>query len=112
MVDPAGAAVVTVAGDAGLGKTGVLGQILQVLDAPPATGDRPVVLAARLDRLGDFRDAPSLGSALGLPGSPAAVLSRVAAGRPVLLVLDQVDAFGAGSGRNPARLEAVAETLR
>ena len=43
---------------------------------------------------------------------PAAVLSRVAAGRPALLVLDQVDAFGAGSGRNPARLEAVAETLR
>lgn len=113
---PAGAAVVTVAGDAGLGKTGVLGQVLQVLDAPTAAGDgageRPVVLAARLDRLGDFRDAPGLGSALGLPGSPAAVLSRVAAGKPALLVLDQVDAFGAGSGRNPARLLAVAETLR
>jgi hypothetical protein len=40
------------------------------------------------------------------------VLSRVAAGRPALLVLDQVDAFGAGSGRNPARLEAVTEALR
>ncbi len=116
VADPAGPAVVTVAGDAGLGKTGVLGQVLQVLDAPAAAGDgareRPVVLAARLDRLGDFRDAPGLGSVLGLPGSPAAVLSRVAAGRPALLVLDQVDAFGAGSGRNPARLEAVAETLR
>lgn len=112
MADPAGAAVVTVAGDAGLGKTGVVGQVLQLLDAPAAAEDRPVVLAARLDRLGDFKDAPSLGSALGLPGSPAAVLSRVAAGKPALLVLDQVDAFGAGSGRNPARLEAVAETLR
>jgi len=113
---PAGPAVMTVAADAGLGKTGVLGRVLQVLDAPIAAGDgaaeRPVVLAARLDRLGDFRDAPSLGSALGLPGSPAAVLSRVAAGRPAVLVLDQVDAFGAGSGRNPARLDAVAETLR
>lgn len=29
-----------------------------------------------------------------------------------MLVLDQVDAFGAGSGRNPARLDAVAEVLR
>jgi hypothetical protein len=29
-----------------------------------------------------------------------------------LLVLDQVDAFGAGSGRNPARLDAVTEALR
>jgi hypothetical protein len=113
VADPAGAAVVTVAGDAGLGKTGVLGQVLQVLGAPAAAGDRAgeraVVLAARLDRLGDFRGGPGLGSALGLPGSPAAVLSRVAAGRPALLVLDQVDAFGAGSGRNPARLEAVRE---
>jgi hypothetical protein len=116
VADPGGPAVVTVAADAGLGKTGVLGQVLHALDTPTAEGDaageRPVVLAARLDRLGEFRDPPSLGSALGLPGSPAAVLSRVAAGRPALLVLDQVDAFGAGSGRNPARLEAVAETLR
>jgi hypothetical protein len=116
VADVGGPAVVTVAVDAGLGKTGVLGQVLQALDAPAAEGsaarERPVMLAARLDRLGEFRDAPSLGRALGLPGSPAAVLSRVAAGRPALLVLDQVDAFGAGSGRNPARLEAVAETLR
>lgn len=40
------------------------------------------------------------------------MLSRVAVGQPALLVLDQVDAFGAGSGRNPARLEAVTEVLR
>ena len=52
------------------------------------------------------------GRRCGSPASPAAVLSRVAAGRPALLVLDQVDAFGAGSGRNPARLEAVTEALR
>ena len=70
------------------------------------------MLATRLDRLDGFRDAHELGVAMRLPGSPAAVLSRVAAGRPALLVLDQVDAFGAGSGRNPARLEAVTEALR
>ena len=116
VADPAGPAVITVAADAGVGKTALLGQVLDALDTllsggGPAT-ERPVVLAARLDRLGEFRDAAGLGAALRLPGPPAAVLSRVAAGRPALLVLDQVDAFGAGSGRNPARLDAVAEVLR
>lgn len=82
---PDGPAVITVAADAGLGKTGLLGQILDALDGPDTQAGRrerwPVVLAARLDRLGEFTDAPGLGAALGLPGSPAAVLSRVAAGR-------------------------------
>ena len=77
-----------------------------------STGCPQVVLATRLDRLDGFRDAQELGTAMRLPGPPAAVLSRVAAGRPALLVLDQVDAFGTGSGRNPARLEAVTEALR
>jgi hypothetical protein len=111
-----GPAVVTVAADAGAGKTALLGQILDNLQARGAASsgdDCPqVVLATRLDRLDGFRDAHELGAAMRLPGSPAAVLSRVAAGRPAVLVLDQVDAFGAGSGRNPARLEAVTEVLR
>jgi hypothetical protein len=116
LADPAGPAVVTVAADAGAGKTGLLGQILDNLQAMAATdpddGLPRVVLATRLDRLDRFRDGHELGKALRLPASPAAVLSRVAAGRPALLVLDQVDAFGAGSGRDPARLEAVTETLK
>ena len=106
----------TVAADAGAGKSALLGQVLDDLQARAAADpgdDCPqVVLATRLDRLDGFRDAHELGMAMRLPGSPAAVLSRVAAGRPALLVLDQVDAFGAGSGRNPARLEAVTEALR
>jgi len=113
---PDGPAVVTVAADAGAGKTALLGQVLDDLlaraAADPGGGCPHVVLATRLDRLDGFRDAHELGAAMRLPGSPAAVLSRVAAGRPALLVLDQVDAFGAGSGRNPARLEAVTEALR
>ncbi len=113
---PDGPAVVTVAADAGAGKTALIGQVLDDLQARAASdpvSDCPqVVLATRLDRLEGFRDAHELGAAMRLPGSPAAVLSRVAAGRPALLVLDQVDAFGAGSGRSPARLEAVAEVLR
>ena len=116
LATPRGPAVVTVAADAGAGKTALLGQVLgdlQVRAAADQGGDCPqVVLATRLDRLEGFRDAHDLGVAMRLPGSPVAVLSRVAAGRPALLVLDQVDAFGAGSGRNPARLEAVTEALR
>jgi hypothetical protein len=113
---PSGPAVVTVAADAGAGKTALLGQVLDDLQARAAAdpdAELPrAVLATRLDRLERFRDAYELGTAMRLPASPAAVLSRVAAGRPALLVLDQVDAFGAGSGRDPARLEAVTETLR
>jgi hypothetical protein len=116
LATPDGPAVVTVAADAGVGKTALLGQVLDDLQASAsaAPGDHcpQVVLATRLDRLDGFRDAHELGVAMRLPGSPAAVLSRVAAGRPALLVLDQVDAFGTGSGRNPARLEAVTEALR
>jgi hypothetical protein len=116
LATPGGPAVVTVAAGPGAGKTALLGQVLDNLrasgEADPGDDCPQVVLATRLDRLDGFRDAHELGAAMRLPGSPAAVLSRVAAGRPALLVLDQVDAFGAGSGRNPARLEAVTEVLR
>ena len=113
---PDGPAVVTVAAEAGAGKTALLGQVLDNLQARAAADPNAelprVVLATRLDRLARFRDAHELGTVMRLPASAAAVLSRVAAGRPALLVLDQVDAFGAGSGRDPARLEAVTETLQ
>ena len=107
-----GPEVVTVVASAGMGKTAVLAQALRVLADHDENVPPPMVLAARLDRLPEFHDGPSLGRALQLPGSPAAVLSRVAGGRPALLVLDQVDAFGAGSGRKPALLDAVAEVVR
>ena len=81
---PAGPAVVTVAADAGAGKTALLGQVLDILQARAAADPAPelpqVVLATRLDWLTRFRDAHELGTAMRLPASPAAVLSRVAAG--------------------------------
>jgi len=103
--------VVTVVASAGMGKTAVLAQALRLLVEHNRNASPPLVLAARLDRLPDFHDGPSLGKALQLPGSPAAVLSRVAGERSALLVLDQVDAFGAGSGRKPWLLDAVAEVV-
>ena len=110
--DDQGPDVLTVVASAGMGKTAVLAQALGLLADRDGSPPPPLVLAARLDRLPDFHDGLSLGKALQLPGSPAAVLSRVAGGRPALLVLDQVDAFGAGSGRRPALLDAVAEVVR
>ena len=102
---PGGPQVITVTAGAGDGKSALLGQVLEDLQArasaTPGTGCPQVVLATRLDRLDGFRDARELGTAMRLPGPPAAVLSRVAAGRPALLVLDQVDAFGTGFGPQP-----------
>ncbi|MFB7122984.1 NACHT domain-containing protein [Kitasatospora sp. NPDC056273] len=109
-----GPPVVTVTGVAGMGKSELLGQVVEQLTAPPvdAAASQPLVLAARLDRLaGEFYDAAGLGAALGLPESPAVVLARLAAGGPAVLVLDQVDAFSSVSGRHPERFHAVTETL-
>lgn len=113
-----GPSSVTFVAGAGVGKSGTLSQVIDAITASSSAkpGDvglsGPLVLAARLDALDPFNDAPGLGRAIGLPDSPGIVLSRLAAGRPALLVLDQVDAFGASSGRKPLRLSAVAEAVR
>lgn len=113
LMDPDGPKVVSVIADAGMGKSAVLAQVLDRIDDQVLNGTAaPVVLMARVDRLGDFHDGAGLGAALGLPGSLAAVVRQAAGGDPALIVLDQVDAFGAGSGRNLGTLDAVAEVVR
>lgn len=118
LLDRDGPASVTLVAGAGVGKSGALGQVIdQVATRGRADADHPgvsgpLVLAARLDAIDPFDDAKGLGRAMGLPASPGLVLSRLAAGRPALLVLDQVDAFGSSSGRKPLRLGAVAEAVR
>ncbi|MFD0274637.1 NACHT domain-containing protein [Kitasatospora sp. NPDC127111] len=114
VTSPDGPDIVTVTGVAGMGKSDMLGQVVEQLTTPPAAGSgpRPLVLAARLDRLDAFQDASGLGAVLGLPESPALVLSRLAAGGPAVLVLDQVDAYSSASGRHPERFRAVTETVR
>ncbi|WP_042401356.1 NACHT domain-containing protein [Streptacidiphilus carbonis] len=108
-----GPRIVTVTGAAGTGKSDVLGQVVEQLIAQSTVPDAPplLVLAARLDRVGPFQDAAALGGQLGLPESPAVVLSRLADGGPALLVLDQVDAFSSASGRHPERSAAVTEAV-
>jgi hypothetical protein len=115
LLEPPGRApqVVTLLGEAGVGKSGALAQALEQLDeqALEQDGTRPVVLAVRVDRLGEFHDAIGLGAQMHLPGSPAVVLARAAGRERAVLVLDQIDAFGVGSGRNPAALEAIEDVV-
>jgi hypothetical protein len=85
---------VLVAGAAGAGKSEVVDQVLDTLDAEGWTA-----LAMRADRLVETPRPEGLGEQLGLPGSPVAVLGAVAGNRPSLLVVDQLDAMSLASGR-------------
>jgi hypothetical protein len=85
---------VLVAGAAGVGKSEVVDQVLDMLDTEGWT-----VLAMRADRLAETPRPDGLGEQLGLPGSPVAVLAAVAGARPSLLVVDQLDAMSLASGR-------------
>ena len=85
---------VLVAGAAGAGKSEVLDQVLELLEA-----DGWTVLAMRADRLVETPRPEGIGEQLGLPGSPAAVLGAVARDQPSLLVIDQLDAMSLASGR-------------
>ena len=102
-----GKAGVLVTGEAGIGKSGVM---LQVVEELLAAGT-PVV-ALRADRL-EFTLLPDdVGEQIGLPGSPANVLAAVAQGRRCILVIDQLDALSLASGRNAGLLDCVYEIVR
>jgi hypothetical protein len=85
---------VLVTGAAGVGKSEVIDQVLNTLDA-----DGWVVLAMRADRLAETPRPEGLGEQLRLPGSPVAVLGAVAGDRRSVLVVDQLDAMSLASGR-------------
>jgi hypothetical protein len=85
---------VLVAGAAGAGKSEVVDQVLEAVQARGWP-----VLALRVDRLSETPRPDGIGEQLGLPGSPVAVLGAVAGDRPSLLVVDQLDAVSLASGR-------------
>lgn len=97
---------VLVVGEAGVGKSGILAQVVNYF----ADAGWPIV-ALRLDRLEPTGDVRSLGEALRLSDSPTAALLSVAAGRPCLVVIDQLDAVSATSGRHPDFFERVADLV-
>ena len=98
---------VLLAGEAGIGKSGVMLQVVEkLLDA-----GTPVV-AFRADRLEPTQLPDEVGEQIGLPGSPANVLAAVAQGRPCVLVIDQIDALSLASGRNTDLFDCVYGILR
>nr|WP_299243569.1 hypothetical protein [uncultured Halomonas sp.] len=96
-----------VSGEAGIGKTGVLGQAIHQLRSEGTPH-----LYFRVDRL-EPTDLPSnVSSQLGLPSTPTEVLAGVARGRRCVLIIDQLDAVSFVSGRNPEFFHCVHEIIR
>ncbi|UYG03002.1 hypothetical protein OCT51_17670 [Halomonas sp. LR3S48] len=95
-----------VSGEAGIGKTCVLGQAIHQLRLEGTPH-----LYFRVDRL-EPTDLPSnVSSQLGLPSTPAEVLAGVARGRRCVLIVDQLDAVSLVSGRNPEFFHCVHEII-
>jgi hypothetical protein len=98
---------VLLSGEAGVGKSAIMLQVLEELRKE----DIPV-LAFRVDRLDPTPLPNEIGRQLELPGSPVAVLGGVAQGRDCVLVIDQLDAVSLASGRHPQFFNGVNELLR
>lgn len=88
---------------AGGGKSAGLLQIITELIAKGIP-----VLAFRLDQVEPVASTELLGKELGLPESPAVVISQCHKGEEVVIVIDQLDSVSATSGRNPDFFEVVA----
>ncbi|MGW4379416.1 hypothetical protein [Kitasatospora sp. NPDC004531] len=93
-------------GTAGSGKSSVVHQAFEAF-----TRQGVPVLAFRLDRLEPFVSTVELGKQLELSMSPVGALGTVAAGRPCVLIVDQLDAVSLASGRIPRTFDPVADLV-
>ncbi|MFJ5881739.1 hypothetical protein [Kitasatospora cineracea] len=93
-------------GTAGGGKSAVLHQAIEAF-----TASGTPVLAFRLDRLAPFDSTRRLGERIGLTMSPVGALGTAAAGRPCVLVVDQLDAVSLVSGRSSEAFGPVADLI-
>ncbi|WP_016953846.1 NACHT domain-containing NTPase [Anabaena sp. PCC 7108] len=94
-------------GEAGVGKSGVM---LQVLDKLQSQGIP--ILTFRVDSLKPTPLPDKVGEQLGLLGSPAIVLANIAQKRDCVLIIDQLDAVSLASGRNPEFFDCLDEIIR
>lgn len=99
--------LIFVTGDAGMGKSGVIAQVVEAM-----SGRGWPTLAFRVDGLAPTQLPEEVGRQIGLPGSPAHVLAAVAKGKPCLLAIDQLDAFSIASGRHTDFLDCLLEIVR
>lgn len=97
---------VLITGEAGVGKSNVILQVVEALQDKSWP-----VLAFRVDRLSSTQLPDDVGSQLGLPGSPANVLAAISRGRDCVLVIDQLDAVSLASGRNPSFFDCIHEII-
>lgn len=98
---------VLLVGEAGVGKTGVM---LQVVDKLQSKGI--LILTFRVDRLEPTQLPDQVGQQLGLPASPAIVLANIAQKRDCILIIDQIDAVSLASGRNPEFFDCLYEIIK
>ena len=94
--------IALVTGQAGVGKSSVLAQVLTRIKALGWP-----LLTLRVDRLEPRQSPSDVGHQLGLPASPASVLASIATGKDCLLVIDQLDAISLASGRNPEFFDCI-----
>jgi hypothetical protein len=108
LLDSAAASTVFLEGPAGVGKSGVVAQVVQQM----AEAGWPT-LPVRLDLLDPTQQPAEIGyQLLRRDKSPVALLAGLAAGRDCLLILDQLDAVSVVSGRNPEVFNAVTAMVR
>jgi hypothetical protein len=93
---------ILISGVAGVGKSGVILQVLETLHEQGIP-----VLAFRVDRLKYSLLPDHIGDQLGLPGSPASVLAAIAQKRLCVLIIDQLDAVSFASGHNPDLFDSI-----
>ena len=105
--EPGGKVGVLLTGEAGIGKSGVMLQVVEELRET-----RTPVVAFRADRLEPTQLPENVGGQIGLPGSPANVLAAVAQGGSCVLVIDQLDALSLASGRNSELFDCVYHIVR
>jgi hypothetical protein len=100
-------ASVMVLGEAGVGKSGVMLQIVESLQ----TSGTPF-LAFRVDTLSPTPNPKLVGEELGFLESPTNVLAAVAQSRKCVLLIDQLDAVSQTSGRNPEFFNCIEQIIK
>jgi len=94
-------------GASGFGKSAVLYELTEYLHQQNIP-----YLPVRLDRRIPERTAARFGIDMGLPDSPAYSLAGLAAGRPCVLILDQLDAIRWTAAHSQAAMDVCKELVR
>jgi hypothetical protein len=100
-------ASVMVLGEAGVGKSGVMLQVVESLQ----TSGTPF-LAFRVDTLSPTPNPKLVGEELGFLESPTNVLAAVAQGRRCVLLIDQLDAVSQTSGLRPDFFSCIEQIIK